>query len=78
MSTQARDTQRRELAHRTADGMEIRLLWDTADDTVVVEVFDRRYDQVFEAGVLLLVAFVVCGVFALASPEALARDPDEG
>ena len=30
------------------------------------------------AGVLLLVAFVVCGVFALANPEALARDPDEG
>lgn len=30
------------------------------------------------AGVLLLVAFVVCGVFALASPEALARDPDDG
>jgi len=29
------------------------------------------------AGVLLLVAFVVCGVFALASPEALAREPDE-
>jgi hypothetical protein len=30
------------------------------------------------AGVLLLVAFVVCGVFALASPEALAREPDGG
>lgn len=29
------------------------------------------------AGVLLLVAFVVCGVFVLASPEALAREPDE-
>ena len=28
-------------------------------------------------GVLLLVAFVVCGVFALASPEALAGDPDD-
>jgi hypothetical protein len=28
------------------------------------------------AGVLLLVAFVVCGVFVLASPEALAREPD--
>lgn len=28
-------------------------------------------------GVLLLVAFVVCGVFALASPDALARDPEE-
>ena len=51
MTKQARDTQRRELAHRTADGMEIRLLWDTADDTVVVEVIDRRYEQVFEAGV---------------------------
>jgi hypothetical protein len=30
------------------------------------------------AGVLLLIAFIVCGVFALATPEALARDPDEG
>lgn len=30
------------------------------------------------AGVLLLVAFVVCGVFVLASPEALAREPDKG
>ena len=28
------------------------------------------------AGVLLLVAFVVCGVFVLASPEALGREPD--
>jgi hypothetical protein len=26
-------------------------------------------------GVVLLVASVACGVFALASPEALARDP---
>ena len=29
------------------------------------------------AGMLLLVAFVVCGVFVLASPEALARDSDD-
>ena len=28
------------------------------------------------AGVLLLVAFVVCGVFVLASPESLAREPE--
>lgn len=28
-------------------------------------------------GVLLLVAFIVCGVFALATPEALGRDPGE-
>jgi hypothetical protein len=27
-------------------------------------------------GVLLLAAGVVCGVFVLASPEALARDPE--
>jgi hypothetical protein len=28
-------------------------------------------------GVLLLMAFVVCGVFALATPDALAREPDD-
>ena len=37
--------------------------------------FDETYTIV--PGVLLLVAFVVCGVFVLASPEALAREPDE-
>jgi hypothetical protein len=29
------------------------------------------------AGVLLLAAFVVCGVFVLASPDALADRPDD-
>jgi hypothetical protein len=28
-------------------------------------------------GVLLLAAFIVCGAFVLASPEALAREPDD-
>jgi hypothetical protein len=28
-------------------------------------------------GVLLLMVFVVCGVFALATPDALAREPDD-
>jgi hypothetical protein len=28
-------------------------------------------------GVLLLVTFVVCGVFVLLSPEALAREPED-
>jgi hypothetical protein len=28
-------------------------------------------------GMLLLVAFVVCGVFVLASPEALAGEPED-
>ena len=27
-------------------------------------------------GVLLLVAFVVCGLFVLLTPEALGREPD--
>jgi hypothetical protein len=38
------------------------------------------FDSTFTilAGVLLLVAFVVCGVLVLASPEALAREPDDG
>ena len=29
------------------------------------------------AGMLLLLAFVVCGVFVLLSPEALAREPED-
>jgi hypothetical protein len=29
------------------------------------------------AAVALLLAFVVCGVFLVASPDALAREPDE-
>jgi hypothetical protein len=36
--------------------------------------FDATYTIV--PGVLLLLAFVVCGVFALASPERLAEDDD--
>ena len=38
------------------------------------------FDSTFTilAGVLLLVAFVVCGLFVLLNPEALARDPEDG
>jgi hypothetical protein len=36
--------------------------------------FDKTYTIV--PGVVLLLAFVVCGVFALASPERLATDDD--
>ncbi|HEX6584725.1 MAG TPA: hypothetical protein VF056_14080 [Thermoleophilaceae bacterium] len=28
-------------------------------------------------GILLLLAFVVCGIFVLLSPEALAREPED-
>jgi hypothetical protein len=41
-------------------------------------LFPFKETSTILAGVLLLVAFVVCGVFALASPEALAREPDGG
>jgi hypothetical protein len=36
------------------------------------------FDSTFTilAGVLLLFAFVVCGLFVLLAPEALGRDPD--
>jgi hypothetical protein len=41
-------------------------------------LFPFRETFTILAGVLLLVAFVVCGVFVLASPEALAREPNDG
>jgi hypothetical protein len=42
---------RRELAHRTADGIEVTLLWDSGDDTVTVEVFDAGTEEIFEIDV---------------------------
>jgi hypothetical protein len=42
---------RRELAHRTADGIEVTLLWRETDGTITVEVFDRGTDDVFELAV---------------------------
>jgi hypothetical protein len=43
---------------------------------VLMVGFDAPVTRVL--GVGLLVAFVVCGVFALASPERLAQEEDEG
>ena len=37
-------------------------------------LFPFEHTATIAAGVLLLVAFVVCGVFALASPERLEGD----
>jgi hypothetical protein len=51
MTTHEIDKQLRELAHRRADGMDIRLLWNTTDDRISVEVHDHRYDQTFEVPV---------------------------
>jgi hypothetical protein len=40
-------------------------------------LFPFEHTLTILAGVLLLVAFVVCGVFVLASPDALADRPDD-
>ena len=39
---------RRELAHRSADGVEVTLLWDPAADTISVQVIERDTDARFE------------------------------
>ena len=36
----------RELAHRSADGIDVRLLWSASSDEVSVEVTDSRLDNV--------------------------------
>jgi len=42
---------RRELAHRSADGLEVSLLWDPLDDCLSVRVEDSRLDEVYEVPV---------------------------
>jgi hypothetical protein len=40
-------------------------------------LFPFEHTLTILAGVLLLAAFVVCGVFVLASPDRLADGPDD-
>jgi hypothetical protein len=42
---------RRELAHRSADGLEVSLLWDPLDDRLSVRIEDTRLDEVHEVPV---------------------------
>jgi hypothetical protein len=42
------DTGRRELAHRSADGIDVTLLWTRRTDTISVVVRDSRTNDVFE------------------------------
>jgi hypothetical protein len=42
---------RRELAARTVDGLDVRLLWDPADDRVAVTVADAREGLALEVPV---------------------------
>ena len=45
------DTTTRELAHRRNDGLDIRLLWDSATDTVTVALHDAKSGEGFEVEV---------------------------
>jgi hypothetical protein len=42
---------RRELAHRSGDGLEVSLLWDPRDDWLSVRVLDSRSGDSFEVPV---------------------------
>jgi hypothetical protein len=42
---------RRELAHRSTDGLEVTLLWDPVDDDLTVRVEDRRSGDVYQVPV---------------------------
>jgi hypothetical protein len=37
--------ERRELAHRTSDGIDVTLLWNTGTDQVTIAVLDTRSDE---------------------------------
>jgi hypothetical protein len=39
---------RRELAHRTSDGIEVSLYWDKVGDTLTLEVYDAKLEEYFE------------------------------
>jgi hypothetical protein len=41
-------TDRRELARRTGDGIEITLFWSKAANQVTIEVLDTRFDEALE------------------------------
>ena len=42
---------RRELAHRSADGVEVTLLWNPVSDTIAVQVVERDTEASFELSV---------------------------
>jgi hypothetical protein len=39
---------RRELARRASNGIAVRLLWNSSDDTVSVEILDERTEEQFD------------------------------
>lgn len=45
-------TDRRELAHRTADGIEVTLYWSQRSDRITIVVVDTRSDEALEFDVV--------------------------
>lgn len=46
--TETAFTERRELAHRTTDGIEVTLFWTKPSDRITVAVLDTRFDEALE------------------------------
>jgi hypothetical protein len=59
--------QRKELAHRQSDGLEISLLWDPRDDALAVRVVDARLGVTLELPVRDESPLEVYHPFAVAS-----------
>lgn len=67
-------TQRRELAHRTSDGIEVSLFWTKSSDQITIAIIDTRSDESLD--------FEVDGKLALDAfnhpyAYAAARDPHD-
>jgi hypothetical protein len=45
--TAAASTERRELAHRTTDGIEVTLFWNKPSNNVTIAVLDSHSDEAF-------------------------------
>jgi phosphomannomutase len=52
MSPRTSTTTLRELDHRVSDGIDVRLLWDTDADRVLVAVYDGKSGEAFTIDVL--------------------------
>jgi hypothetical protein len=63
----------RELDCRTSDGINVRLLWNSITDQVVLTVHDRRSDELFEIQVAAPDALL-----AFHHPFAYANRPSTG
>jgi hypothetical protein len=70
MTSTASDKTIRELDHRTSQGIDVRLLWNSLTDQVLVAVHDARTDASFELQVAAGDA-----LFAFHHPYAYANCP---